>query len=316
MSEAIEVSAEVIEPEGALEVRYTPAVLSDNLDALDGYVDGIVESYRGFQIDPDDYSQVKSARAYMAHLNKVKGPIEDERKRIRREYEAPLRAFEERVKQITSKIDGARDLIKEQVDEADRRFRESRREMLREEYEGCAGELADVIAFDAVLDKRWLNRSTNEVKAVNELYERMQVALSGYRTLMARELFHKDEVVKRFAETLDAVSALQLEDELNERDREVAEFRARREAAEATVAERAAARIEEHDPGARAVAAGGTVLVADRREPGQPAGILRYSLSLEFEGTREYAMEVADALRALGITGATIKCIGVIQDDE
>ena len=53
----IEVTAEVIEPTDALEVTYTPAVFSDNLAALDAYVDQQIEPYIGAQLDPNDYER-------------------------------------------------------------------------------------------------------------------------------------------------------------------------------------------------------------------------------------------------------------------
>ena len=99
----IEVTAEVIEPTDALEVTYTPAVFSDNLAALDAYVDQQIEPYIGAQLDPNDYETIKMGRTCMADLNKLKAPIEAERKRVKKIYEAPLKEFEARVKAITDR---------------------------------------------------------------------------------------------------------------------------------------------------------------------------------------------------------------------
>lgn len=299
-NEVIEATAEVIEPSNALEVTYTPAVLADNLEALNAFVEQQIAPYVGAKIDPNDYEQVKMARKCMADLNKLKDPIDKERKRVKREYEAPLKEFEGRVKAITAKIDGARAALKVQVDEADERFREMRRALLVEEYEGCAGPIADVIPFAAILEDAWLNRSTPETKAVNELYEKTEKALKGYKTLQAKELAHKDEVVKHYAHTLDLIAALELEDRLNERDREMAEFKAAQEAAR-LVAEERKAPEPEPEPEPQAAPA-----VPER---------FSWALSMEFEGTKEFATSVAHALKGLGLTGASIVCTGVIGHD-
>lgn len=299
-NEVIEATAEVIEPSNALEVTYTPAVLADNLEALNAFVEQQIAPYVGAKIDPNDYEQVKMARKCMADLNKLKDPIDKERKRVKREYETPLKEFEGRVKAITAKIDGARAALKVQVDEADERFREMRRALLVEEYEECAGPIADVIPFAAILEDAWLNRSTPETKAVNELYEKVEKALKGYKTLQTKELNHKDEVVKHYAHTLDLIAALELEDRLNERDREMAEFKAAQEAARLVAEERNAPEPEpEPEPQAA------------------PAAPERFSwaLSMEFEGTKEFATSVAHALKGLGLTGASIVCTGVIGHD-
>lgn len=299
-NEVIEATAEVIEPSNALEVTYTPAVLADNLEALNAFVEQQIAPYVGAKIDPNDYEQVKMARKCMADLNKLKDPIDKERKRVKREYEAPLKEFEGRVKAITAKIDGARAALKAQVDEADERFREMRRALLVEEYEGCAGPIADVIPFAAILEDAWLNRSTPETKAVNGLYEKTGKALKGYKTLQAKELAHKDEVVKHYAHTLDLIAALELEDRLNERDREMAEFKAAQEAAR-LVAEERKAPEPEPEPEPQAATA-----VPER---------FSWALSMEFEGTKELATSVAHALKGLGLTGASIVCTGVIGHD-
>ena len=299
-NEVIEATAEVIEPSNALEVTYAPAVLADNLEALNAFVEQRIAPYVGAEIDPNDYEQVKMARKCMADLNKLKDPIDKERKRVKREYEAPLKEFEGRVKAITAKIDGARAALKVQVDEADERFREMRRALLVEEYEGCAGPIADVIPFAAILEDAWLNRSTPETKAVNGLYEKTEKALKGYKTLQAKELAHKDEVVKHYAHTLDLIAALELEDRLNERDREMAEFKAAQEAAR-LVAEERKAPEPEPEPEPQAAPA-----VPER---------FSWALSMEFEGTKEFATSVAHALKGLGLTGASIVCTGVIGHD-
>lgn len=302
-NETIEVTAEVIEPSGELAVTYTPAVLSDNLEALKAFVEQQIAPYVGAQIDPNDYEQVKMARKCMADLNKLKDPIEKERKRIKREYEAPLKEFEGRVKGITSMIDEARSALKVQVDDADERFKEMRRATLMEEYEGCAGPIVEVIPFTAILEDAWLNRSTQESKAINELYEKVEKALKGYKTLQTKELNHKDEVVKHYADTLDLIAALELEDKLNERDREMAAFKEAQEAAALVAQQR-----NEPEPATEPEP------VADQPTAAAPR-VCRWSLAMEFEGTEDFAKEVAATLKGMGITGAAIKFAGVVEDE-
>lgn len=302
--EAIEVAAEVIEPADALQVACTPAVLTDNLSALEAYIDQQIEPYVGAVIDPSDYEQVKMARKCMADLNKLKAPIESERKRIKREYEAPLKAFEGKVKGITSKIDEARAALKAQVDDADARFKAMRHELLMEEYRGCVGPIADVIPFSAILEDAWLNRSTMESKAINELCEKSANALKGYKTLQSKELRHKDEVVKHYASTLDLIAALDLEDQLNDRDRQMAEFKAAQEAAQLVAEQRNEPEpIPEPEP------------VADQPTAAAPR-VCRWSLAMEFQGTEDFAKEVAATLKGMGITGASIKFAGVVGDEQ
>lgn len=307
----IEVTAQVIEPEKELSVLYTPAVIQSNLDALSEFVDKQLEIYSGFTVDPEDEERIKQARNVCADINAIKKPIEAERKHIKNEYEAPLKAFEAEVKAITSKIDGAYRAIKDQVDEADAMFKENRRAHLEEEYVGVAGILADVIPFSAILDDKWLTRSKHLGVAEEELQEKAATALKGYETLLTKNLTHKDEVVKRYVETLDILAALQLEDELLEKDRQMEEFKAKQESLKATkpqpapepqkAAEKPVEPIKKPEP---------------TPQPEKPiGGVLVWSLEMEFTGTREYAQKVADALTGLGITGSTIKAVRKVKND-
>ena len=301
-SEPIEVTAEVIETT-ELAVTYTPAVITDNLAALEAYVDEQIKPYMGMAIDPESDAELKNARAVMAELNKLKKPIEDERKRVKREYDAPLKAFEAKVKGITSKIDEARDFVKVQVENADEEFKARRRAHLAEEYEGVAGLLAGVIPFEAILEPEWLRRSKAESAAEAALQDKAATALKGYETLMKKQLVHADEVMKRYAETLDVIAALELEDELNEKDRRMAEFKAAQAKVEAV-------RNPEPEPQPEPE----TVPQPEPETTGAAGPVLRWSLQMEFTGTRGYAKVIADTLNRLGITGATIKALEVVDN--
>ena len=301
-------SVAAIVPSKEIKVEYTPSSIADNIEAVEAYIDQQLEPFIGAQLDPNDDEQIKQGRAFMADLNKLKKPIEDERKRIKREYEKPLKAFEARVKEITGKIDEARDNLKRQVDAADQAFRDNRREILAEEYEGCVGVLAELIPFDAILDDKWLNRSTAETTAINQLTDKAVKALEGYQTLQKKELNHKTEVVRLYCETLDLVKALQLEDELTEEDKQRADFEERQRQAEAFAAER---REQAAETEAEAFAP-----VPDENPAGDPATaadpeIFTWSLVMEFTGTKQFAQGVAGLLKSNGLTGATIKCKGV-----
>lgn len=290
MSEEIEVTPVVIEP---LEISYTPAVLSDNLDAIQAEVEKMVAPYLNVVVDPNDYETIKEAKACMADLNKMKAPIKGEFKRIKDAYTAPLNALKSRVDGIEEVIEDARNNIKRQVDEADAAFKASRRATLEEEYKGCAGAIADVIPFAAILEDKWLNRSTNEVKALNEVADKTAKALHDYETLRKQKLDHPDEAVKKFAETLDFGKALEYENELRAKDEEMKAFKEAQKAAEAVKEERTA---------------------PTAAKAPQPTPEFVWELHMEFTGTKDYAQSVAANLKRLGITGASIKCKEAVND--
>lgn len=217
--EPVHVVAEVIDPEtddGEVKpckdlIVTFPAEISilDNITALDAYVEEQIAPYVGAKFDTADEKKVKEARQCMADLNNIKKPIEEERKRIKRTYEKPLKDFEARVKQITEKIDSARTQIKKQVDEADEAFKDDRRASLSEHYAEFAELLAPVVPYEMLHDPKWCNRTTAYSDAEAELEAKVGKIASDWEALKSLSLEFYDAAEAHFFRTLDLGSAVE-----------------------------------------------------------------------------------------------------------
>lgn len=302
-SEAVEVTAEVIEePTSELSVTYTPAVIDDNLAAVEAWVKSQVEPYRGAVIDYDDERR-KEARKARSDLNKMKDPIKADLKRIKDAYMAPMAAFEGRVKGIIGIIDTARDDIDAQFKAGEKAFKDGRRAALQKEYEAVAGPVADLIPLESFIEAEWLAPKRSEEWACGKLADKAAEALDAYSQIMKLDLPFKDEAVARFCETLSFVEAIKRNSELEEERARMEEFRA----AQAAVA----AQAPEPEPAPRPVA---STAPKPEQQP-EPDPICRWSLSTQFEGTRALAQQVAAALKGLGITGAAIRFEGEVRHE-
>lgn len=214
MTEPIEVKAEVIEPSSEISVTLTPATIDSNLDRISAYVDERLALYAGSKLDPENEEEVKGGRNACADLNKLKKPIEDERKRIKREYEAPIKAFEALVKEVTSKIDRARDEIKAQVDEADAMFAANRKAEFSAHYEELGGEMCRLIPYAAIEDSKWYNRSTAKKKALEDLESKV-VQIGRDRELLAsRNLPYHAAADLKYCQTLSIDAAMEENDRI------------------------------------------------------------------------------------------------------
>ncbi len=298
MSNVEEVQAVVID-ESSISVELAPASIKDNLAEVEAFVDNTLSFYRGAEIDINNDDHVKEARKVMADLNKLKNPIEDERKRIKREYEAPLKAFEARVKSITSKIDKARSEIKEQVDEADRLWKQKREELLYEDFLGVAGDFASLVDFNVLLDGKWLNRSTPESKAINELEDKVQKALEGFNAIKEKNLTYRDQVIDYYLRTLDIIAALSIEDQLIEEAKRLEEARKKREEIEA---ERLKRIQEMHAVEQRKSEVSE---VSEEAQPTTPVSQIR-KWTIEVEATKEQVVLLSEVLKSNNIHGRII----------
>lgn len=217
--EPVHVVAEVIDPETDedevkpckdLIVTFPDEIsIGDNITALDAYVEGQIAPYVGAKFDIADEKKVKEARQCMADLNNIKKPIEEERKRIKRTYEKPLKDFEVRVKQITEKIDSARAQIKKQVDEADEAFKDDRRASLSGHYAEFAELLAPVVPYEMLHDPKWCNRTTAYSDAEAELEAKVSKIATDWESLKSLNLEFFEVVEAQFFRTLDLGSAIE-----------------------------------------------------------------------------------------------------------
>lgn len=290
MAEEQVLEAEVIEEEAKeLAVEYSAPSIAANFDALEAHVRKIVSEYDGAKYDLTDKTVLAGAKNDRAYLNGLKNEIEDRRKAVKAEYCAPLKAFEARVKSITSIIEDASNNIKAQLDQAEEERKALIYGNLKAHYEEFAELLAPVVPYEKLHDEKWLNKSFGEVKAKKALDEKTRIVARDYETLKAQSgMAHYDEAKREFFRTLDLGAALNAARRATEYDERIAEMKAAMEPAPV-----------EHEPIEPQP-------VQAHAEP-QPTGQRDEPLcdwTIEVRGaTRSQMQEVAKLLRARGITG-------------
>ncbi len=311
--EIIEVSAEVIGEETAIEPSFTPAII-DAKGYLADRAAKVADHMRPYEGMTEEGLRALDKRELYnlrADVNKVIKAMESEVRTIKKEHMKPFDAFKKEADTVIGQAKEAHELLDKVFKDKEALDRSDRRAQLEEEYIGCVGVLAEVIPFDAVLDEKWLGDTAwKNGKAINELYDVAAKANEGYQTLQKKQLNHKTEVVRFYCETLDLMKALQLEDELNEEDRQRAEFEERQRQAAAFAAER---REQAAETEAEAFAPAPEPEPAAEPTTAASPEVFVWGLSLEFVGTEERAKALASLLKSEGITGATIKCKGVFN---
>lgn len=239
MTEEIEIiEAEVIEANNELKVAYSLPEISDNLSALSAYVDVTLEPYIGWEIDVSDSKKIKEAKKAIAELPKIKTSIDSERKRIKAEYDAPYKAWESRVKEVTNKIDKAYRAIKDQIDNAEEQARQDRRETLEQVYEEFCPLLVPMVPFEEMLDPKWLNASFGEKKAENELCDKAAKIAKDWDILKNSNLQCPTETELEFFKTLDVSAALAYDKQRAEEIARLQELKAEVEPQEVTQVEK------------------------------------------------------------------------------
>lgn len=146
---------------------YSLPVLAFNKDEMAAAIAAINDRYKGLVVT--DKAEAKRDRA---EVNRLLGQIDDVRKSIKKQYEAPLKAFEADVKEVLEPLKASRDAIDEQIKRIEEQERNERRKLLEAVY----ADLTPSVPFSRVIDERWYNLSTSEKKAVEGLTEAIKAA--------------------------------------------------------------------------------------------------------------------------------------------
>lgn len=230
MTEIIEVEL-IEEEEPKPSIIATAGSIEANFDAVEAKVAKLVADYEGITPENILAMDVKDAKRERAYLNKAKAAIEDERKRIKKEYTAPLNAFEARVKEITALIDKPLAMLGECISMQEQAAKAAKREHLIEVFaqflEANALEaFASNVTFDMIEQKEWLNASYNVKKAEREVEDAVAAILKDWQGFMSAKgtLFCPDETERVFWRTLSLSEALRYDKEQQEAQERINAF--------------------------------------------------------------------------------------------
>lgn len=95
-----------------LDILTKNGVIDFNYEELHDQLEIAIKPYETLVVVEED---IRTSKALLAKLNKFKKAIDNERKRIKKDYTQPLKEFEEEVKSLMAIIDKGADNIKSQI---------------------------------------------------------------------------------------------------------------------------------------------------------------------------------------------------------
>lgn len=196
-----------------LATTYQPATITANFDEMRARLDAYMEPYR----DMDDEALAAMERRDIADLrrdvNALINSVEDGRKRIKAEYNKPLAAFEERVRELLEPAKAASAQLKAHIDRKDEMAREGRRERLASYYKEIGGLLCDVVPFERLYDPDWAKSDAKFKNAFDALFNKCRALQRDVESLKRMGgLFDAAETERDLYRTLDLQGALARDD--------------------------------------------------------------------------------------------------------
>lgn len=224
MKEPIEVDAQIIEPEEtALAVQVKPAVIIADFAMVEAKVRDLTKDYEnvsGAAIAAMDLDQTKRCRA---QLNGIKKNITDARVAVKREYEAPYKAFDEEVKRILKIVEEPLEMVTACVQDKERMIKRERKAHLEEVYaqfltDNGIPSFAANVPFDRICETKWWDttaKSYTPKKYEAELTDRVAEVLREWNSFQGvkSKLFDPQAAELVFWDTLKAVEAINADTE-------------------------------------------------------------------------------------------------------
>lgn len=118
-----------MENELVLRSNVTPAILDINFDELEAGLNEKMDEYRNLIVTEDSLKGAKHAKQELASL---RTNLEDSRKRIKKEAEAPIKLFDERCKKIKAIIEETEKPLNEAIETFDEKKRDEKKKFAQE----------------------------------------------------------------------------------------------------------------------------------------------------------------------------------------
>lgn len=190
-----------------LAVTLQPAVITADFDSMSKALDKYLEDYDGMTRAALSKLTVKELRPLRADLNSRSKELNAARIGIKKQYTAPLVAFEARIKELDERIQEPCKLIDEVIKEKEQSERDERKRYLENwYYDFCSAngveKFAECVPFERILEKEWLNKSFQLGKACNEMDEKLQKILTDYQAVRNSVYYDPQEAELVFFETL------------------------------------------------------------------------------------------------------------------
>lgn len=142
----------------ALELKLSElkiAPVQFNYEELKKEVAERTKPYKGLIVEEDS---IPVAKTDLANLRKLEKAIDDRRKAVKKEYNAPYMEFEAKIKDILSDIQEAEANIDSQVKAFEKKVEDEKYEQIHRFFDLAFGDLKNEVRFETVYNPRWLNK--------------------------------------------------------------------------------------------------------------------------------------------------------------
>lgn len=287
-------------------------VLTANFEEVEAQLRELMAPYEKLVLREEDIAEGKNV---LARIRKVEKTIDDYRKSIKRDFTAPLAAFEEKCKRLTAVCYESETNLSEQINKYAEQRKAEKLAALRTYFDDNVGEMKPYLSYEQIENSRWGNVTFSVDAAEAEIKQAVAMCADGVDAIRGLGSEFEATLLTAYAKNHDLAAVMKMNGELAETKkreaarREAEESRRREaEAARKEAEEREKARQEAARAAAQAQAA--KYKLDDESAPAQEQTVYQhgdvpkenvYTLAFRVRATRSQLVELRAAFDRIGI---------------
>lgn len=199
----------------ALELKigaFNPVAVDFNYKELKKEIAEKTAPYKGLIVTED---AIPAAKTDLANLRRLEKAIDDRRKAVKKEYNAPYMEFEAKIKDILSDIQTAIENIDGQVKDFEKKSDEEKLGRIKVFYNLAFGNLAKVVPFDRINNPKWLNKGYKKADIEAEISKMANDLRDNVDAVKALKSENEDALLRKLYLTMDMGEVIKEQAALN-----------------------------------------------------------------------------------------------------
>lgn len=201
-----------------VEVNKNLGTITSNLDAVEASIQNYVADYENYVVSEDN---VKDSKNLLADIRKQQKALDDERKKIKKEWNAPYDAFEKRAKEVIALYDKPIILINDQLLKFEEDRKAKRKEEIASIYNELKGAMEEYVPLTRIYNSKWENATTS-IKSIREdIQSEFDRAELDIATIKSMESKYEDKGLEEYKRSFNMQSAIQLMNDYRKKEEEI-----------------------------------------------------------------------------------------------
>ena len=211
-----------------VKVHYSLGEIQQNLKEVAASVRKYCDDFKGVVVTEDT---VADGKQMLANIRKEKKYLDDQRKEIKKAWNAPYLEFEKQVKEVTALYDEPINMINGQIQELEEQRKAKKRETINEIWETAKipDELQGWFSLSELYNPRWENATFKEKDIEQEISDKVAMLKMAYDTVRSLHHPYEEDGLKVLKESKDLQSAMACMTNLLEQEKRIMEMKKQEE---------------------------------------------------------------------------------------